>query len=124
MPASALAGLATEPYGLTDLIEKALGTPGTRLGRFQPVKGAPRSGRIFFRREVLGITQGVVLPHPFSAHEIAFELTRPDNLKFMRFDPPEPPDAESRKGWEVRVAEVMGEKLLIVWAAWVKPAKF
>lgn len=120
LPDSKTIGISADAYYLGVLMEEAFRDHLERVIFIEPAKGGPHSCRLFFQAQVPGITSGVYLRRPYSGRELAEQLLKSDELRFMRYDPPEPPTPDHKQGWEVRVADILGERIIIVHATWVE----
>jgi hypothetical protein len=82
---------------------------------FEPIEGAPWSGRIVYLEPQ---ERGVKLPSPTDASGLAediYLLTQEARYPRLRIG-----DYQSKKGWEIRETYVQGTKALILYPAWVQ----
>lgn len=120
LPNSKLVGkTATVPGFEKLLVIAANGHHPLLFHYFDRALGASRSCRLLFQDEVPGFTRTCPFPRPFDVTMTAREFFRADFMRQVRYDPIHAPSPRSKKGWEVRVANVDDKPVIIVWSAWV-----
>lgn len=116
LPDSELVGKACLTTTLFLLLMKAVGNRSAMFTHMDRAIGGPGSCRIFFTEPDPIYTETVALPEPINcatAAAILMEFAQSE----ARF--PAQTNVHTRKGFEVRVGESRGRKILIVLADWV-----
>ncbi len=97
---------------IAEALRHALGD-NRRFEYYVPIRGAPRSGRLFsVRPEPTGESIALSL----SPENAARELIR--YTEDARYEPTAPINRDARKGWEIRSLTIDGARAAIAWATW------
>ena len=119
LPASVLVGATAEVLLLQRLLEEATKDRFVTFNHFDKADGGNCSCRILVREKIPDFTTTMPLNWPHSSIETAMEFFNPDFMAEVRFFPSEPPDKRAKKGWEVRVAQMWNQPVVIVFAKWI-----
>lgn len=108
---------------LASALGKILGNSQDDVFYVVPIEGLPFSARILSREKIGdGFCVNEVLPSSIDVNvgilaDQLLWLSEPDSVPPARYNPPIKDGM--RKGWEIRTAFRMGEKIAIAYAAWV-----
>ena len=105
-------GASSQTSHIAEALRHALGD-NPRFEYYVPIRGAPRSGRLFSVRPE---PSGASIALSMTAEHTARELVR--YTEAARYEPTNPINRDTRKGWEIRSLTIDGAPAAIAWATW------